>query len=318
MGQRLDAWLAKFARPRRRERLPVLMDRRRVYVLPTGFGLFFALLMLAMLAGALNYNNNPALMLCLLLGTTGLASLIAAHLQLSGLRVDTVHAEPVPAGQPLLLQVGLASRDGRVRRGLQLRHGAHQSHVPALQQEPVVATIDIPTEVRGLLTLERLHLSTTQPLGLARAWSWVWPEVSLLVYPKAEQQGPPLPEGGGSARQSVLNPAGEDVHHLRPYRPGDPQRAVAWKPSARRDTLMVREFEQPRGVEVMLDWQGLSALPYEQRIQRLAHWVDLAEQQARRYRLALPGQAPLGPSQGPGHRHLCLRALALLPREAPR
>jgi uncharacterized protein (DUF58 family) len=318
MRERLDAWLARFARPRARERLPVLLDRRRVYVLPTGFGLFFALLMLAMLAGALNYNNNPALMLCLLLGTTGLASLITAHLQLSGVRVETVHAEPVQAGQSLLLQVGLSARDGRVRRGLQLRHALTQSRVPDLHQDPVLASLEIPTEVRGLLTLTRLRLSTTQPLGLARAWSWVWPEVSLLVYPQVEQQGPPLPEGGGSARQSVLNPAGEDVHHLRPYRPGDPQRAVAWKPSARRDTLMVREFEQPRGVDVTLDWQGLTGLPYEQRIQRLAHWVDLAERQSRRYRLALPGQPPLGPAQGTAHRHLCLRALALLPAEAQR
>ncbi|MET0289832.1 MAG: DUF58 domain-containing protein [Pseudoxanthomonas sp.] len=318
MRDRFEALLARLARPRTRERLPVLLDRRRVYVLPTGFGLFFALLMLAMLAGALNYNNNPALMLCLLLGTTGLASLITAHLQLSGLRIDTVHAEPVQAGQPLLLQVGVSTGDGRVRRGLQLRHAPLQSRIPELAQEPVVVTLEIPTEVRGLHALARLRLSTTQPLGLALAWSWVWPEVSLLVYPKAEQQGPPLPEGGGSARQSVLNPAGEDVHHLRPYRPGDPQRAVAWKPSARRDMLMVREFEQPRGVEVMLDWQGLSALPYEQRIQRLAHWVDLAEQQSRRYRLSLPGQPALGPAQGAAHRHRCLRALALMPSEARR
>ena len=81
------------------------------------------------------------------------------------------------------------------------------------------------------------------------------------------------------------------------------------------DALLVREYEQPLGVEVTLDWRSLSALPYERRIARLTRWVNLAERDGRRYRLLLPGQPPLGPAQGPSHHHLCLRALALLPHD---
>ena len=81
-------WLAQWARPRAVEALPVRLDRRRVYVLPTRFGLFYAALVFTMALGALNYNNNPALLLALLLGATAMASRIGAHLQLSGLRVD--------------------------------------------------------------------------------------------------------------------------------------------------------------------------------------------------------------------------------------
>ena len=43
--------------------------------------------------------------------------------------------------------------------------------------------------------------------------------------------------------------------------------------------------------------------------------VEAAEREGLRYRLSLPDQPPLGPSPGPSHRHLCLRALALLPYE---
>ena len=75
----------------------------------------------------------------------------------------------------------------------------------------------------------------------------------------------------------------------------------------------MREYEQPVGIEVSLAWDALGALPYEQRIRRLAHWVEQAERTDRRYRLTLPGQPALGPSHGPAHRHLCLRALALMP-----
>ena len=313
LRERLAARAALLARPRSSEALPVRFDRRRVYVLPTRFGLFFAALLFAMLIGALNYNNNPALLLALLLGATGLASLIAAHLQLSGLCVDAVSAEPVAAGSVLSLHVALSAADARMRRGLQLRCREASSSAPPLSAEPVVATLSLATERRGWIEPGRIRISTTQPLGLALAWSWVWPDAPLLVYPCAEPQGPPLPPGDGSGNQARLHPAGDDVHHLRGYRSGDPRRAIAWKPSARRDTLLVREYEQPLAIEVTLDWRALSQLGYEQRIRRLAHWVDLAEREGRRYRLLLPGQPLLGPAHGSVHRHLCLRALALLP-----
>ena len=312
--ERLAARVALLARPRSPETLPVKLDRRRVYVLPTRFGWFFAALLFAMLLGALNYNNNPALLLALLLGATGLASLIAAHLQLSGLSVDAVSAEPVAAGASLSLHLSLSATDARSRRGLQLRCRDVLATAPMLAADgPAVAALELPTEHRGWLNPGRIRISTTQPLGLALAWSWVWPDASLLVYPAPESQGPPLPQGDGNASHARLHPAGDDVHHLRSYRVGDPRRAIAWKPSARRDTLLVREYEQPLAVEVALDWRTLSQLDYEQRIRRLAHWVDLAEREGRRYRLLVPGHPALGPGQGAAHRHLCLRVLALLP-----
>ncbi len=312
--ERLAARFALLARPRAAESLPARLDRRRVYVLPTRFGMFFAALLAAMLLGGLNYNNNPALMLALLLGATALASLIAAHLQLSGLRIDALSAEPVAAGNVLSVHVALSAADARNRRGLQLRCGDAQATATLLASEPAVATLHVATQQRGWLDLGRIRISTTQPLGLALAWSWVWPDLPLLVYPAPEPQGPPLPHGDGNANHARLHPAGDDVHHLRSYRAGDPRRAIAWKPSARRDTLMVREYEQPLAIEVSLDWRALSSLPYEQRIRRLARWVDLAEREGRRYRLHVPGQPVLGPAQGAMHRHLCLRALALLPQ----
>ncbi|MCA1714237.1 MAG: DUF58 domain-containing protein [Gammaproteobacteria bacterium] len=308
LRRRFRTW----ARPRQPETLPVRLDRHRVYVLPTGFGLFFALLLVAMGLGALNYNNNPALLLCLLLAGAANTSLLAAHLQLSGLIITAIGADPVAAGAPLAVRVHAQAAPGRERRGLRVDSG-ESSAILSLDDDAGEATLAVPTLSRGWLDLERLRISTTRPLGLARAWAYVWPDTPLLVYPAPEPHGPPLPSGSGEQAQARLHPAGDDVHHLRAYRRGDPRRAIAWKPSARRDALLVREYEQPLGADVVLDWHQLPPIGYEARIQRLARWVDEAERQGRRYRLLLPGQPALGPGSGAAHRHACLRALALLP-----
>ena len=311
LRRRMQSWM----RPRQAETLPVRLQRNRIYVLPTLTGLFFGLLIGTMGLGALNFNNNPALLLALLLAGAAQASLIAAHMQLSGVVVDAVAADPVPAGEPLRLRIALGAVDARVRRGLRIAQG--DAHVHAtFDHNGGTAELLLPTERRGLLPIPRLELSTVQPLGLARAWAYVWPQQSLLIYPAPEAQAPPLPTPAGDAGRAQVTRAGDDVHHLRAYRAGDPPRSIAWKASARRDSLLVREFEQHRSEQLLLDWQLTAGLPHEQRIRRLARWVDDAEREGRRYALGLPAQMPIPMGLGPSHRHRCLRALALMPGEA--
>ena len=284
LARRFRAW----ARPRQPEALPATLDRHRVYVLPTRFGLFFALLLLVMGLGALNYNNNPALLLALLLTGAANASLLAAHLQLTGLQVAAIDAEPVPAGMPLQVRVHARAKPGRERRGLRLDTDSASAGL-SLVDGSGKATLSLPTVQRGWLSPGRLRISTTRPLGIARAWAYAWPETALLVYPAPEAHGPPLPRGAGEASAARLDPAGDDVHHLRAYRRGD----------SRSDLVLV--------------WNALSGLDREARIRRLARWVDEAERGSRHYRLQLPGMGAIGPASGSAHRHACLRALALLP-----
>nr|MBP8909555.1 DUF58 domain-containing protein [Pseudoxanthomonas sp.] len=250
----------------------------------------------------------------LLLGAAGLASLITAHLQLSGLQVDALSAEPVPAGAALGLRVALSALDGRQRRGLRGELGPASGWAGIGADGHGELALSLPTHRRGWLEPGRLRLSTTQPLGLARAWSLAWPQQPLLVYPRAEAHPPPLPDRGDDARLTRVHPQGEDPHQLRAYRAGDAPRTIAWKHSARRDSLVVREYERAQQQDVLLDWRELHGLAHEARISRLAGWVELAEREGRRYRLRLARQADFGPGRGPEHRHACLRALALLPQ----
>ena len=197
---------AAVARPRVPESIPVRLDRRRVYVLPTRFGLFFAALLVAMLLGALNYNNNPALLLALLLGATGLASLVVAHLQLSGLAIDAVSAEPVNAGGRLGLHLSLSADDARARRGLQLQ--CREAHAVASLQasDPAAALLELQTSRRGWYDTGRIRISTTQPMGLALAWAWVWPRCPCWSRPP--RNAGPHCGGDGNAGQHACNRRG--------------------------------------------------------------------------------------------------------------
>lgn len=304
--------LPALTRLREAEALPITIHRRRIYVLPSRFGLFFSGLLLAMAAGALNYNNNPALMLVFLIGSSVHTALLRGWLGLSGLRLVEVSAPPVHAGERTELRLRFEGEGRRARRGLCIERAGRTRVFEVLPEQYASPALPLLTERRGLHPVGRIKLSTRWPLGLFVVWSWLNPQAQVLVYPQLEPQAPPLPGDGALAGQRRQRSPSEEVHGLREHRQGDPLRLMAWKRSAQLGRLIVREFESPAGVEVRLDYGQLRHLPAELRIQRLARWLVEAERRGLRSELLLPGER-IGPARGEAHLHAGLRALALLP-----
>lgn len=304
--------LPALTRLRAVEALPVVLHRRRIYVLPTAFGLGFALLLLVMLLGALNYGNNPALLLtCAVAGIIG-ASLFAGFRGVHGLRLLQVRTPEMHADSAVTLQLRFDA-GSRARPSLRLRLGEHE-HEQAFALPAQVSEVDLPwhAPARGWQRCGRLRLYTEYPLGLFNIWSWLNPEPVFLVYPALEAAPPPLPAGQGAFGDRALAGDNEELAGLREYRSNDPRRLIAWKASLRHEQLLVREVEHRSGVALTLDYASLHGLDHEARIRRLASWVVNADAQQASYALVLP-ETSLGPARGAQHRRECLRALALLP-----
>ncbi|HEY5720436.1 MAG TPA: DUF58 domain-containing protein, partial [Gammaproteobacteria bacterium] len=66
---------------------PLELHRRRVYILPTRAGLAFALLLLLLLLGSINYGNNLGFVLTFLLGGMAWAAMHHTYRNLVRLRV---------------------------------------------------------------------------------------------------------------------------------------------------------------------------------------------------------------------------------------
>jgi uncharacterized protein (DUF58 family) len=311
---RLQAWaerrLPALTRYRRPERLPIELHRRRIYIVPTGFGIGFSALLVVMLTGALNYSNNAALLLTCLLGAASAASMLVAFRNLDGLRLSHIHAGHAVAGEALELALTFDSTRPRSAIRLDLERTCTAFSLAANATRRVQLTL--PTSHRGWQPLPQLRVWSTWPFGLFRAWSWLHPEQSALVWPRAEFAGPAPAAPAADARHMRLH-QGDELAALRDYRAGDPLRHVAWKASARHPNLQVKVFEQPqRSPHWQLDWRQLPGLDNEARIARLARWVEEARAARRNYSLWLPGE-DIASSSGPLHYAHCMNALAQLP-----
>ncbi|MFI4969481.1 MAG: DUF58 domain-containing protein [Lysobacterales bacterium] len=306
--------LPALTRLKRAEPLPIRLDRRRIYVLPTRFGLMFCLLLFVMLLGALNYGNNPALLLTCLLGAAAGASLFFGFRGMSGLALLQVRTGEAHAGEPLALQLRFAPGT-RTRASLRVRRGDDESAfmLPAGAAHDTVVVVQ--DTQRGWFRPGRMRLWTEYPLGFFQMWSWLHPDVELLVYPALEAPAAPLPGGEGRHGEQAHAGASEEHAGLRDYRPSDASRLIAWKASVRHGHLLVRDVERRAGEALILDYASLHGLDTEARIRRLSAWVVGAEAQQRGYALRLPDET-IGPGLGAEQRRACLRALALLPGDA--
>jgi uncharacterized protein (DUF58 family) len=303
--------LPALTRLKRSEDLPIALHRHRIYVLPTRFGLLFTAVQLVMLLGALNYGNNPALLLTCLLGAASYQSVFQAFRALNGVELHSIQAAPCHAGEDLNVTLAFLA-EGRPRYSLRARIGEDEAVFDMNDSSDGRVRVSVPTQQRGWQRPGRIRLYCTYPFGLFQVWSWLNPDFSALIYPRREVSAVPLPRAHDAAAEAPVRRSGDEFAMLRDYHPTDPRRSIAWKASARHDTLLVKEFEQRRGREIVLDWDATSALDYEARISRLTRWVHEAEAMQRRYLVRLPEQS-IGPGLGSDHSHACLRALALMP-----
>ena len=309
LRKRMAAWVR---RRQGADTLPVTLERRRLYILPTRAGLGFLVLLLFMLLAGLNYANSLALFLTFLLSGFVLVTMQLCHRNLLGALVCAADATPTFALRPgnLRLTLGNTATLPRYRIESGVSYDPTLAvDVPGLGRQQVELSVAAPK--RGLVTIDRLRLTTSHPFGLFRTWTWVHASLEMLVYPRPHGSLPMPNEAGRKAGTRLRGEAGADEWlGLRPFRDGDSPRQVDWKAYAREAPLLVKEYSAAGSELRIFDFSKLTRLDTEARLEQLARWVVDAEELGDRYGLELPG-VHIAPDRGTDHRHRCLAALAL-------
>lgn len=290
---------------------PCTLPGKRIYILPTALGTAYALMLLAMLAGAMNYANNLALALAMLLGSLGLTTMHHCHRNLHGLVIRASGADAVFAGQTARFRILLENTASKLRAELVVDNDHHSNEpvqLPAGSSTEVI--LKMPAARRGRLALDQFRISTRHPLGLFRAWTYLHLDVQAVVYPKpaAADSAPTAPLLSQGERHG--SPGEEEFAGLRPYQPGDSPRRIDWKAYAREQGLQVKLHAGVQAQPELLDFDALPGMDTEARLSQLCRWVEDAHREDRRYALRLPG-VHIAASNGSVHRQRCLTALAL-------
>ncbi|OWK47010.1 DUF58 domain-containing protein [Fimbriiglobus ruber] len=125
--------------------------------------------------------------------------------------------------------------------------------------EPISLEYTLRTATPGVLRFEGVSVRIADVAGLFYKRLFIRNPVDCLVLPpltddegrrRANKRFNSLPPPGVHRLRRPGN--GSELLDLREYRPGDPPKMIAWKPSARRDKLIIKEFESDVPVRCVL------------------------------------------------------------------
>lgn len=313
---RSKSWQRIF-RTRAEDALPISIEHRRIYILPTLRGWAFLGSLLLMLVASVNYALSLGYALCFLLTGLFAATLLSTYRNIAGMELRRIDPATAFAGEPLCFRITLGNPSMLPRYGLRVT----TRPMPDKPSTTVVSDIDensdvslelnVATTTRGLLPLGRLTLESDWPLGLWNAWSYVHVALEGIVFPTPEPASPELPADASSAAEGTRRRGQRgDVSGLRAYVAGDEPGIIAWKTLARGQGLHVRTFDTDSGLAQTRLTLGSTALPgIEAQLSRLAAWVLKAETTRTDYALELPAYS-LTSAHGPAQQLSALSALA--------
>ena len=124
--------------------------------------------------------------------------------------------------------------------------------------------INTPLVQRGVFSLGPTVLASEDPFGLFTVKHTLPPDGSLLVYPMmVDVRTFPNPAGllsGGEALRRRTHQVTPNAASVREYAPGDSLNRIHWVSTARRNRLMVKEFELDPLAEVWIFVDGARAV----------------------------------------------------------
>jgi uncharacterized protein (DUF58 family) len=311
---RIRAWAA---RRHGRDRLPATVSRRRIYIVPTRFGLMLAALLVAMLIAGLNYNSNLSLAFAFFMVSVALVAMHHCNRNLSGLSIDANVEADAFAGGDAVFYFMLRNGSAVERRDIEI----HLDAVPTRAPGEAIGSVGVgsyerlmarvPTGERGVIRWNEFEVRTRHPFGWFRAWTYISAPLVLFVAPRplGDRRLPAAASATGKALRSETR-GDEDFAGLRTYAPGVPLKHMAWKVLARGGEAAVRAYTDLGAQPEWLDWTSLDGLDTEARLSQLCRWVlDCESGYTQPYGLRMPG-AEIPPGRGAAHRMRCLRALA--------
>src|SRR5271156_5332623 len=154
---KLRAWTARRHGP---DSLPIKIHRRRVYILPTRFGIMLGLVLAAMLIAGLNYNSNLGLAFAFLMASIALVTMHHCNRNLLGLQVDVTAEVDAFAGGEANFDFVLHNDSSVERRDVEIlcMGAAGVRSVAARSNESV--PVAVPMERRGVTRVTQFELRT--------------------------------------------------------------------------------------------------------------------------------------------------------------
>ncbi|MGX5202235.1 DUF58 domain-containing protein [Aliikangiella sp. IMCC44632] len=295
----------------------IRLSQHSTYIWPTRTGYFLLGMVILMLIGATNYQNNLAFLVTFLLVGVGLVCIIVTFKNMQGIEFKIKTSDEVFAGDAVPVIVFTQSFDNIEHYVIGIGESLERSQwINLLPNEKQQIGLKVGQAQRGYYQLPRLMVTSCYPFGWFRTWAYFSLSSPVLVFPKPVQPKHSRSNYAGQDSDEGKKLAGStELYGLKPYQVGEPLSRIDWKSYARERGMYMREFADYQAQDLYFSWEDFPQVEKELRLSYLSFLVINASAQGLRFGLSLP-QLKIPYGEGAGHRLQCLKALALFQKDS--
>lgn len=302
-----DSWVKK----RNRLGNPQTLNSRNLYILPSGFGWVYALVVMSIFVGAVNSQLNTVFLMTFILAVIGLISILEAHANLKNLSFKITGIKDSYQGTPAKITLSIQANN-KIRFGVEFQIAAQPT--TRLEKIPTAGLefiIPIETPARGYFSLPRIKIYSLFPFGIFKVWSYLYFEEHYYVYPQPINPGFwPEPHRIKDIKQKHVS-GDEEFYDLKQVEnPWMEPKLIHWKIAAKGQGWYLKTMHSNEVEYWLFKLNALPAKDMESKLQNLSYWLQTAEANGLIYGLELK-TSQIDFARGNDHLQYCLRQLAL-------
>ncbi len=290
----------------------VRLHNRRLYILPTRFGIMYSFLLLVIFLAAINYQNSLSFALSFLLTSIGIISLWQTHKNMLNLEIDFIKPAAVFCEESLELSFSVNNPHHFMHYSIGIQYQqSPPTYFSIHNQSKQTVCLRLKTKERGEFDLDGITFFTRFPTGLFHCWSWLQFSQTVTVYPKPintsldSYSNDPSDEGQSKIKTSD----GDDFAGLRDYKEGESLKHISWKALAQGKGKLTKTYQGHAQPSVWIDWDRIKANSTEEKLSKLTSLIIKAHALNQTYGLKTP-QLIIEKANGAAHKNQCLHALA--------
>lgn len=297
------------------------LNNKKIFILPSKFGVCYLFFILLLFLLGTNYQNNLIMLVCYLFISFFITSMLHSFYNLSGLQLNAVTTATGYANQIILLKIKLNSDKDRFDLNFCFEKKSTNNFSFITKGETEVA-LRYWISHRGVHNPGRIKIFSHYGFGLFTTWSQLDLASNIIAYPEPLSfqytgYNSVLIENSESDINSVNSQPikGDDFEQLIPYQQGQPYSQVAWKQLAKGQGWYSKQHQQNAQPDIFLTLANMPANNLENKISQLCFLILEYHQIGSDYCVVID-ELTFGPSSGEQFLHKCLMALVQYPQRA--
>ena len=257
---------------------PQMFNANNVYILPSGFGWVYGLVLLTLFSGAINYQISTVFLMTFLLAIIGLVSAWEARANLKEISLKLISVKDAQQGKPAQLTL-LIQSNNKIRYAFEFQIAKQtKQRLEKIPQEGLQFILPVETAVRGRFSLPPIVISSLYPFGIFRVWGYAHFEQYYYVYPEPLPPGFWPPHSANLENRKKYSPGDDELYELKQVEnPWVQSNLIAWKIAAKGQGWYLKIMNHNDGEYYLFSLNDLPIMDLEKKLHHLSYWLQTAE-----------------------------------------